>query len=72
WKVLWKTVEKTDFPSQAPVASWAYKAIAKLGGWTDSKRTGKATWSTIWNGWSKLNERIEGFLIAQRIFMDKM
>ncbi|HHW4691833.1 TPA: IS4 family transposase, partial [Legionella pneumophila subsp. raphaeli] len=70
--VLWKTVEKTDFPSQAPVASWAYKAIAKLGGWTDSKRTGKAAWSTIWNGWSKLNERIEGFLIAQRIFMDKM
>ncbi|HAU1962594.1 TPA: hypothetical protein F8R58_16030 [Legionella pneumophila] len=44
----------------------------QTGGWTDSKRTGKAAWSTIWNGWSKLNERIEGFLIAQRIFMDKM
>ncbi len=72
WRVLWKTVEKTDFPSQAPVASWAYKAIAKLGGWTDSKRTGKAAWSTIWNGWSNLNERIEGFLIAQSILMNKM
>jgi hypothetical protein len=39
---------------------------------TDSKRTGKAAWSTIWNGWAKLNERIEGFLIAQNIFMNKM
>ncbi|MGT2992603.1 IS4 family transposase, partial [Legionella pneumophila] len=55
-----------------PDASWAYKAIAKLGGWTDSKRTGKAAWSTIWNGWSNLNERIEGFLIAQSILMNKM
>ncbi|HAT8211466.1 TPA: hypothetical protein ACJ5C3_000855, partial [Legionella pneumophila] len=72
WKVLWKTVEKTELPSQTPDAYWAFRAIAKLGGWTDSKRTGKAAWSTIWNGWFKLNERIEGFLIAQSIFMDKM
>ncbi|WP_173237817.1 IS4 family transposase [Legionella antarctica] len=72
WRVLWKTVEKTEFPSQTPDAYWAFKAIAKLGGWTNSKSTGKAAWSTIWNGWFKLNERIEGFLIAQSIYMDKM
>lgn len=72
WKVLWMTVEKKELPAQIPNAAWAFKAIAKLGGWTNSKRTGRAAWSTIWDGWFKLNERIEGFLIAQSIIMDKM
>lgn len=64
WKVLWKTVEKKDFPSMVPSAAWAYKAIAKLGGWSDSKRTGKAAWSTLWDGWFRLAERVEGFMLA--------
>lgn len=72
WKVLWKTVEKKDIPLDPPNASWAYKAIAKLGGWSNSKGTGKASWSTIWDGWSKLTERVEGFLIAQSIGVIKI
>ncbi|HHT9169613.1 TPA: IS4 family transposase, partial [Legionella pneumophila] len=48
-------------------AAWAYKAIAKLGGWTDSKRTGKAAWSTIWKGWFRLQERVEGLRIANEL-----
>ncbi|MFO9558911.1 IS4 family transposase, partial [Legionella pneumophila serogroup 1] len=50
-----------------PTAAWAYKAIAKLGGWTDSKRTGKAAWSTIWKGWFRLQERVEGLRIASEL-----
>lgn len=65
WKVLWKTVEKKDLPSSPPSAAWAYQAIAKLGGWSDSKKTGKASWATIWEGWYRLTERVEGFLLAQ-------
>lgn len=73
WKVLWKTVEKDkNLPLIPPNAAWAYQAIAKLGGWSNSKKTGKASWATIWNGWSRLNERVEGFFLAQDIGVIKM
>jgi hypothetical protein len=72
WKVLWKTVEKKDVPLHPPSAAWAYQAIAKLGGWTNSKRTGKAAWSTLWNGWFRLSERVEGVILAQSLHLIKM
>lgn len=72
WKVLWITVEKKDLPSTPPTAAWAYHAIAKLGGWSNSKRTGRASWSTIWDGWCKLAERVQGFHIAQTMGVIKM
>jgi len=67
WKVLWKTVEKKELPSKIPTAQWAYQSIAKLGGWSNSKRTGKASWATLWDGWFRLTERVEGFLLAQAL-----
>lgn len=67
WKVLWRTATKSALPKEPPTASWAFKAIARLGGWTDSKKTGKVSWATIWNGWFKLNERVKGFLLAQQM-----
>ena len=72
WKVLWKTVEKKDLPLTSPSAAWAYQAIAKLGGWGNSKRTGKASWATVWDGWCKLTERVEGFYLAQTMGVIKM
>jgi len=72
WKVLWKTVEKKALPENPPNATWAYQAIAKLGGWSNSKRTGKASWATVWKGWFKLTERVQGVLIAQDIGVIKM
>lgn len=72
WKVLWKTIAKKALPTTPPTAAWAYSAIAKLGGWTNSKRTGKASWATIWDGWFKLNERVSGFLLAQEILTDDL
>jgi hypothetical protein len=64
WKILWKAIEKKDLPKTIPSAAWAYKAIAKLGGWSDSKRTGKAAWATVWKGFFRLRERLEGYLVA--------
>jgi hypothetical protein len=62
--VLWLSVEKKkSLPKQAPGLGWAHRAIAKLGGWNDTKRTGKASWATIWKGWFKLSERIEGYTL---------
>lgn len=66
-KVLWQTTEKKQIPENPTSAAWAFKAIAKLEGWTNSKRTGKASLSTIWDGWFKLNERVQGFLLAQKL-----
>ena len=67
--VLWYAVEakknkKGSLPEKIPNLIWAYQAIAKLGGWSNSKRTGKASWLTIWAGWYRLQERLEGFKAA--------
>lgn len=64
WKVLWVTTEKTPPPRQPPDASWAFFALARLGGFTDTKRTGRPGWTTIWEGWFRLQERVEGYRAA--------
>ena len=44
---------------------WAYMAIARLGGFMDSKRTGIASWGTLWEGWEALQSKLDGFLAAK-------
>lgn len=64
--VLWRSIEKKKkIPAKRPSLNWAYKAIARLAGWGDSKRTGKACWSKLWEGWYLLNHRLEGYLISR-------
>jgi len=42
WKVLWvSTKPKEPIPQTAPSAHWAFYAIARLGGFTDTKHTGR-------------------------------
>ena len=65
WKVLWVSIEKTKPPRKPPTTAWAYRAIARLGGWHDTKRTGRVGWDSYWIGWLKLQERVEGFEAAQ-------
>lgn len=63
WKILWVSTNKTKLalPKTPPTLRWAYEAIAKLGGFYDSKRTGRASWATIYAGWTRLEERVEVF-----------
>ena len=65
WKVLWVSIEKGRPPRKAPTIAWAYRAIARLGGWHDTKRTGRVGWDSYWIGWLKLQERVEGYETAQ-------
>jgi hypothetical protein len=65
WQVLWMTQEKKPPPEQAPSLRWAYEAVAKLGGWLDTKRTGRAGWEAMWEGWFCLQQRVDGYLMAQ-------
>ncbi|HCU65507.1 MAG TPA: hypothetical protein DF774_07095 [Rheinheimera sp.] len=44
---------------------WAYMAIARLGGFMDSKRTGIASWGVLWEGWEALQSKLDGFLAAK-------
>lgn len=67
WRVLWASTECSALPAQAPPASWAYQALAKLGGFTDTKRTGRPGWDTLWHGWFRLQERLEGYRLSQPI-----
>lgn len=65
WRVLWMTQEKKPPPKEAPSLRWAYEAVAKLGGWLDTKRTGRAGWQAMWEGWFRLQDRVDGYVMAQ-------
>ena len=67
WQLLWVSVETTKPPRTPPAAAWAYRALARLAGWTDTKATGKAGWDTLWKGWSRLQERYEGLQAYKRL-----
>ncbi len=44
----------------AVVCALGVSAIAKLGGFADTKCTGRPSWDTVWHGWFRLRERIDG------------
>lgn len=69
WGCLWlhENPRKKKLPTKAPALDWAVMAVARIGGWTDTKRTGKIGWQTLWKGWLKLEEMVDGFKIALRM-----
>lgn len=64
WHVLYMSVHKTAPPAQSPSAEWAYRAIAKLGGWMNTQRTGRPGWQAIWYGMFRLAERVDAHLLT--------
>ncbi|MEI6859927.1 MAG: hypothetical protein V5788_09135 [Shewanella sp.] len=65
WKVLQQHYKlKGHDGKSAPSMKWAYISIAKLGGFTDSKRTGMA----IWEGWDTLQAQVSGYRLAKEMF----
>lgn len=71
WKILWKTIEKKKtLPSSTPSLYWLYYAIAKLGGWYDSKGTGKVGLKTFWEGWMKLMNLVEAYEMLQSLNLE--
>ncbi len=65
WKVLWVSTQRSAPPTTAPSIRWACLAVAKLGGFTDTKRTGRPGWDTMWHGWFRLQERLEGYQMSK-------
>ncbi len=68
WKLLWSKTETKKAPNTTPSLHWAYYALAKLGGWHDSKQTGVVGWEALWKGWFSLSQLLEGarFMQAQQ------
>jgi hypothetical protein len=68
WRCLWTFGSKNKpVPSTPPSARWAYQAIGRMGGWLDTKRTGRIGWQTMWKGWDKLQQRLGGWLAAKEM-----
>ena len=68
WKILQQHYKVRGHDGKtAPDMKWAYKSLAKLGGFTDSKRTGMASWSTIWEGWDTLQAQVSGYRLAKEM-----
>lgn len=67
WKVLWVKQEGKELPKTAPNLKWAYLALAKMGRWHDSKRTGRAGWIVMWEGWFRLQDVVEGYRLAMSL-----
>ena len=70
WKPLWLKRIKTKLPDTAPNVKWAYQELAKLGGWKDTKRTGRASVKVLWQGWLKLQAILEGYELARSLESD--
>lgn len=67
WKLLWVKQEGKTLPKKAPNLKWGYLALAKMGRWYDSKRTGRAGWIVMWEGWFKLQDIVEGYKLAKSL-----
>lgn len=68
WQCLWasaSTSKGKPLPEQAPDLAWAWRSLARLGGFMDTKRTGRPGWDTIWRGWQTLQERLLGWRLAR-------
>jgi hypothetical protein len=65
WVTLWRAIERdSPVPPQPPTCDWALRALAKLGGWNDSKRTGRPGYPALWQGWDRLLERVDALKLA--------
>lgn len=64
WKLLWVKLEGKQLPSQTPTLKWA---CLKLGRWHDSKRTGRPGWVVMWDGWFRLQDMVEGYLVMKSL-----
>ena len=67
WELLWVKLEGKPLPSQMPTLKWACLKLAKLGRWHDSKRTGRPGWVVMWDGWFRLQDMVEGYLVMKSL-----
>lgn len=60
-KVLTAKIPKVP---KALTVPWAVKAVARLGGYLEHRRNTPIGIQVLWKGWAKLNDLMEGWLLA--------
>jgi hypothetical protein len=66
--VIWASQQKVPQPQGLqPSAKWAYQTIGRLGGWNDTKRTGRVGLQKFWEGWRRLQHMKEMIVLFQGI-----
>ena len=61
-------MESKKLPDKPPPLIWLFQTIAKLGGWCDSKHTGRPGWLAVWKGWAKLQIGVEVWRMARQFW----
>jgi hypothetical protein len=69
WRLLWLSTSKKRLPTKPPNVLWAFRAMGRLGGWFDTKKTGRIGWKALWQGYSRLHERWLGWKLANDLKM---
>lgn len=68
WECLYRVENETNpLPKQPLTMAWALTAIAKLGGWTDTKRTGRKGLETLSRGFVIFQDLVRGYELALRV-----
>jgi hypothetical protein len=57
-----------QMPTTCPTMKMVYDAIATLGGFLDTKQTGRAGWQTLWKGWYRFQERLSAWQMARQFY----
>lgn len=60
-------VSVAKLPFSPADMGWAYTNLAKLGGWKDTKRTGRDSIKVLWEGWFKLKTILEGYELVMSL-----
>lgn len=68
WVCLWRlspTTRGQPLPAQPPTLSWALLEIARLGGYYKTTVWKRPGWQTLWRGYQRLMDRVEGMRAAR-------
>ena len=64
WQCLWLSTENEPLPPTPPASRWAFYALARLGGFYDSKGTGRVGTEALHRGWQRLTDLLLGYRLA--------
>ncbi|WP_405629600.1 IS4 family transposase [Pseudoalteromonas sp. Ld20] len=71
WQLLWMRTEKgAPPPASPPSVYWFYYALARLGGWNDSKKNGRVGFKALWLGWYRLMDMVEATELLKALQQD--
>lgn len=66
WKALYATIHRTtSFPEKVPSVGESIRWIARLGGFLARKGDGDPGVTTIWRGWTRLQDKSDTWLLFQ-------